>query len=120
MRERMSRPSSSLPNQCAADGPSRRAGRLIDAGSCGAIHGANTAKTTNVRISTTPIAASGLWRACPAIERPDEMEALDIGNQLCREVLRLPGDYVLIRKPPAWTVRMRHNLHHQLTFKGGK
>ena len=40
----MSRPSSSVPNQCAADGESRRAGRLMAAGSWWAIQGAKRAK----------------------------------------------------------------------------
>src|SRR5271156_483298 len=78
MREKMSRPSSSVPNQCAWDGASRRTGRLIDAGSCGAIQGAKRAKITKMTTSTTPVAASGLWRAFPAILRRNEMEAVDM------------------------------------------
>src|SRR5271169_954425 len=78
MRERMSRPSSSVPNQWGWDGASRRAGRLMAAGSCGAIQGANRAKTTNTMTSTKPIAASGLWRAFVATERRNERAAVDM------------------------------------------
>src|SRR5271165_4350085 len=78
MRERMSRPSSSVPNQCACDGESRRAGRLMAAGSCGAIHGANRAKITKTITNTTPVAASGLWRTFPAAQRRNEMAVVDI------------------------------------------
>ena len=77
MRERMSRPSSSVPNQCSRDGVSRRAGRLMEAGSCAAIQGANRAKITKMTTNTTPVAASGLWRAFPTIDRRSEMEAVD-------------------------------------------
>src|ERR1041385_3642776 len=58
-RESMSRPNSSVPNQCAADGGVKRAGRSIAAGSCGAIHGANTATTTNSVTRSTPNVAKG-------------------------------------------------------------
>src|ERR1700675_1185823 len=78
----MSRPSSSVPNQCEEEGGSRRAGRLMEAGSCGAIQGANRAKMTNTTTSTTPIAASGLCWAFPAtfpaIRRGGEMAAVDM------------------------------------------
>src|ERR1022692_73278 len=73
MRERMSRPSSSVPNQWAWDGVPRRVGRLMAAGSCGAIQGANKAKITKRMTNTTPAAASGLW---PAVRR-NEMAAVD-------------------------------------------
>src|SRR5579864_2872560 len=76
----MSRPSSSVPNQCADDGGPRRAGKLIDAGSRGAIHGANRAKITKITTNTTPAAASGLWRAFPARRRRNEMAALDMNS----------------------------------------
>src|SRR5437588_579118 len=49
-REKMSRPTSSVPNQCAADGGIKRDGRLSAAGSCGASSGANIA---NCNISIT-------------------------------------------------------------------
>src|ERR1700716_1364363 len=74
IRERMSRPSSSVPNQCACEGKARRAGRSIEAGSCGAIQGANRAKTTKMVTKTIPVAASGLWLAVRRIE----MAAVDI------------------------------------------
>src|ERR1700680_198712 len=74
----MSRPSSSVPNQCADDGGSRRVGRWIDAGSCGAIQGANRAKMTKTTTSTAPVAASGLWRGLTATRRRSEMAAADI------------------------------------------
>src|SRR5579864_4571389 len=76
----MSRPSSSVPNQCVDDGGARRAGKLIDAGSRGAIHGANSAKMTKTTTSTTPAAASGLCRAFPATRRRNEMAALDMNS----------------------------------------
>src|SRR5260221_13422933 len=62
-RERMSRPSSSVPHQCCADGVCKRFGRSMCAGSCGAIQGAKIAENTKMETSTTPMAASGLWRA---------------------------------------------------------
>src|ERR1700683_3720595 len=74
MRERMSRPSSSVPNQCACDGVLRRAGKLMAAGSCGAIHGANRAKIKKTITRTSPVAASGLWRAV----RRNEMAVVDM------------------------------------------
>src|SRR5258708_2820634 len=77
-RERRSRSGSSGPNQCAADGGSRRSGRWIEAGSCGAIEGANRAKRMKITASTTPIAASGLWRAFPATRRRSEIAAVDM------------------------------------------
>src|SRR5580700_8321992 len=88
MRERMSRPSSSVPNQCADEGESRRAGRLIAAGSCGAIQGANAAKIRKMMTNASPTAASGLWRAFleaqpeaqPATFRGREMAAVDMSD----------------------------------------
>src|ERR1700736_5163116 len=85
MRERMSRPSSSLPNQCAAEGGSRRVGRLIAAGSWGAIQGAKIANSTKIDTNTTPVAARGLWRA----GRRDEMAGGDITTKsLLQSALR--------------------------------
>src|SRR5579863_8920802 len=92
MRERMSRPSSSVPNQCAWDGVSRRTGRLMAAGSCGAIQGANSAKITNTITNTTPIAASGLWRAFPAAQRRNVMAMVDM-VQSVRAILDGAGRY---------------------------
>src|ERR1700740_36286 len=76
-REQMSRPSSSLPHQCAAEGDIRREGKVICAGSEGASQGAKIAQTKKSATSTTPIAASGLWRAT----RGSEMAALDISSE---------------------------------------
>src|SRR5690348_10882398 len=73
-RERMSRPTSSVPHQCAAEGDERRVGRSIRAGSCGATHGANRARITKNSTRTTPMAASGLCRA----RRGSEMAVADI------------------------------------------
>src|SRR5713101_7519318 len=73
MRERMSRPSSSDPQTCASDGGERRVARLICAGSCGAIHGANTAQIEKKMTNTTPMAASGLRR----VSRGSEMAVAD-------------------------------------------
>src|SRR4029077_10617977 len=62
-RERMSRPSSSVPHQCCVEGVCKRFGRSMCAGSCGAIQGAKIAENTKTETSTTPTAANGLWRA---------------------------------------------------------
>jgi hypothetical protein len=48
------------------------------AGSCGAIQGANRAKITKRITNTTPVAASGLWRAFPASERRNEIAVVDM------------------------------------------
>src|SRR5689334_15937213 len=61
-RERMSRPSSSVPIQWAALGGCSRSGRSMLLGLCGAIHGANRAKITNTATSAMPIEASTLRR----------------------------------------------------------
>src|SRR2546430_4135959 len=58
----MSRPSSSVPNQCAALGGCSREGKSMWLGFCGAIQGANSAKTTNTATSTMPADASTLRR----------------------------------------------------------
>src|SRR5262245_8344678 len=62
MRERTSRPSSSVPIQWAALGGCSRSGRSMLLGLCGAIHGANRAKITNTATSAMPIEASTLRR----------------------------------------------------------
>src|SRR5882724_1225946 len=72
-REKMSRPSSSVPHQCSQEGGDRRVGRRMYAGSWGAIQGANTAKITKMMTNTAPVAASGLWRAA----RGSDMERVD-------------------------------------------
>jgi hypothetical protein len=56
---------------------SRRVGRLMAAGSWGAIQGANRAKITKTMTNTTPVAARGLWRALTATERRNEMAEVD-------------------------------------------
>src|SRR5882724_2611276 len=58
----MSRPSSSVPNQCAALGGWSREGKSILPGSCGAIQGANMAKMTKTTTRTMPAEASTLLR----------------------------------------------------------
>ena len=72
-RERISRPSSSVPHQWAAEGVASRTARSMRAGSCGASHGANSAQITKTTTSTAPAAASGLWRA----RRGSEMAVVD-------------------------------------------
>src|SRR5271165_183941 len=90
----MSRPSSSVPNQWADEGESRRAGRLIAAGSCGAIHGAKSAKITKITTRTTPVAASGLWRAFPANLRRRVIAAVDMVSNFIRLVSAQPDSDV--------------------------
>src|ERR1039457_158202 len=73
-RERMSRPSSSVPHQCCAEGVCRRFGRSMCAGSCGAIQGAKIAEKAKMVTNTAPTAANGLGRAM----RGNEMARVDI------------------------------------------
>src|SRR5437870_2244794 len=88
-RERMSRPNSSVPHQCAEEGAANRAGRSMWAGSRGAIHGANRAKMTKITTNTTPVAARGLWRAVGGSEmamvdillKPEIAECAENGSQ---------------------------------------
>src|SRR5579859_5356286 len=61
-RERMSRPSSSVPNQWTALGGCSLMGRSSSAGSLGAIHGANRAKKMKMATNTIPAAASRFRR----------------------------------------------------------
>src|SRR5712692_5097450 len=90
MRERMSRPSSSDPNTCANDGGESRVARLMCAGSCGAIHGANTAQIAKKTTNTTPIAASGLRR----VSRGSEMAGADIlFGSTTEGLLKNPGGH---------------------------
>lgn len=49
----------------------------MDAGSWGAIQGANSAQKTNTITSTTPVAASGLWRAFPAMRCLSDTGSVD-------------------------------------------
>lgn len=55
----MSRPNSSDPQIWRREGGARRVGKLICAGSWGAIQGAKTANTIKQTTKTQPIAASG-------------------------------------------------------------
>src|SRR5207247_7894931 len=60
MRLAMSRPSESVPSQCAADGGSRRELSVCASGSYGARSGASTAQTANapIRASATTLRGS--------------------------------------------------------------
>src|SRR5271165_1890319 len=58
----------------------------MEAGSWGAIQGAKRAKITKITTRTTPVAASGLWRAIVAIRLRNGMAAGDIeGVEFCSE-----------------------------------
>ncbi len=59
-REKTSRPSSSVPNQCAQDGPARIA-NFCASGFCGAITGAKMPITAQDPMMISPVRASG-WR----------------------------------------------------------
>src|SRR5581483_5213639 len=74
----------------------------MDAGSCGAIHGASRAKITKTRTSTTPTAARGLWRAFPTIRRRKEMAAVDTPRILTR--------HGQISSEELWTCRQLRSL----------
>src|SRR5579885_1826338 len=104
MRERMSRPSSSVPNQCECVGGVSRLGRLMDAGSCGAIHGAKIAKIKKTMTTTTPIAAKGLWRAFPRMRRVKEMAVVDTAVYLTRKIAQFRGALLT----PLWASRSAH------------
>ncbi len=54
-RDSISRPSSSVPSQCCAEGGSSMASRSCAVGSYGAMPGPNTATTQNPTSSVTPI-----------------------------------------------------------------
>src|ERR1700731_4128315 len=75
-RERMSRPSSSVPHQTFIDGACNRFGKSICEGSRGAIQGAKIAANIKMDTNTSPTAASGLCRAT----RGSEMARVDIGG----------------------------------------
>src|SRR5437016_160907 len=62
MRLAMSRPSESVPSQCAADGGSRRELSVCASGSYGARSGASTAHTANAVISASARTLSGSRR----------------------------------------------------------
>src|SRR5262249_27594891 len=59
-REKISRPSSSVPNQWAALGGCNREGRSTSLGFFGASQGANSAKITKIVTRTTPAVAKRL------------------------------------------------------------
>src|ERR1700682_6447025 len=80
-RERMSRPSSSVPHQCCVEGACKRFGRSMCAGSCGAIQGAKIAEKTKMDTNTTPTAANGLWRATRGSEMGGEDKGLRNNKQ---------------------------------------
>ncbi len=73
-RERMSRPSSSVPHQWAEDGGDKRAGKSMWAGSWGEIQGANKARMIKSATRTAPVVAKALWRAA----RWSEMGRVDM------------------------------------------
>ena len=62
-REKTSRPSSSVPNQFAADGGAR-IGNFCASGLSGAMSGAKIAITIQAPITIRPVRASG-WRQAP-------------------------------------------------------
>ena len=62
MRDKMSRPSSSVPNQYIAEGALRTARKFAFTGSNGAIHGASSATSTKKPTITAPITALLLAR----------------------------------------------------------
>src|SRR5437763_3453129 len=67
-RERMSRPSESVPNQCFHDGGDIGAPTLLASGSYGTIHGPAMASSANRPNSTAAAKVSGFspstWRQC--------------------------------------------------------
>src|SRR5579875_3637145 len=78
VRERTSRPSSSVPNQCACEGGSRRCVRSSWAGSRGASRGAKMAHNVKNTSSATPVATIGLVRSV----RRTEANALGCAQRL--------------------------------------
>src|ERR1039458_7111904 len=88
-RERMSRPSSSVPHQCCAEGVCKRFGRSMCAGSCGAIQGAKIAENANTATKMTPTATKELWRAM----RGSEMARVDmVGDDLASLIYKMQGE----------------------------
>src|SRR5450755_3613565 len=107
-RERMSRPSSSVPHQCWAEGVCSRLGRSMCAGSCGAIQGAKIAAKAKRTTRITPIAASGLCRATRGSEmaRVDmllDLPYLKLEFAVARDHLKI----VAVRRDQAGSVRAR-------------
>ena len=58
-RDSRSRPTSSVPNQCAADGALRTADQLVASGSYGATQGASSASSATSTSTTAPNTAVG-------------------------------------------------------------
>src|SRR5688572_26595065 len=71
-RESTSRPNSSWPSQCCAEGPVSRAATSILTGSYGAIAGASSASKTSRPTSANgqPIRRQGSWARLPSIRLP--------------------------------------------------
>src|SRR5450631_2479475 len=71
-REKVSRPSSSVPHQCVAEGPCRRWSRSMAAGLSRASQGANKPQRTNIASKNAPRAARGWpriqWRVRSEME----------------------------------------------------
>src|SRR5262249_10814039 len=87
-RERMSRPSSSVPHQCIGEGGDKRVGGSRCAGSWGAIQGANKAKTTKIAINIAPIVARGFRRVASrneivAVDMLIKPEQLTTSSSIC-------------------------------------
>src|SRR4029077_711645 len=94
----MSRPNSSVPNQCAADGGINREGKLSVAGSWGASSGANIANITKTITITAPAVAKGRLRACSAVAEKEFELITDVaiaktsyGITCCRRLTSLSG-----------------------------
>src|SRR6202165_2997668 len=92
-RERMSRPSSSVPHQCCVEGVCKRFGRSMCAGSCGAIQGAKIAAKTKMDTNTPPMAASGLWRATRGSEMAREDMVSRTYNRFHALILGFTAEY---------------------------
>src|SRR5437763_17074111 len=86
-RERMSRPSSSDPQICSAEGGANRVERSMCAGSAGAIQGAKIAQITKNVTNTAPMAASGLRRASRGSDMAVVVKQLDYIPKACHSVL---------------------------------
>src|SRR5947209_6504471 len=85
----MSRPSTSVPSQCAALGGWSRAGKSIRAGSWGAIQGANNANTTKMATSTIPVVARRLRR--PRVAAALHVEAKAMTLRIIALQMGVPG-----------------------------
>src|SRR5580704_3093892 len=103
-RERMSRPSSSVPHQWADEGGERRAGRSMWAGSWGASHGARIARMIKIATSTAPVVARALCRAT----RWSEMGRVDMGRLLSRVTRK--REFTVIFLHQGFETLQRHDL----------